>query len=113
MSKAEHIFESADFSGETDFKERLRVQLFDDNSPASSELIDQNADLRFDKKETYGRILSFDELEMVSAAGDSTSYRNQAALKTLGKSNIQPGADTGTGWGVPVQGIDPSSPKSE
>lgn len=113
MSKAEQIFESADFSGETDFKDRLRVQLFDDNTPASSELVDQNADQKSDKKETYGQILSFDELEMVSAAGDSTSYRNQAALKTQRKSNTQSGADTGTGWGVPVPGIDPNPSKSE
>lgn len=113
MSKAEQIFESADFSGETDLKDRLRIQLFDDNSPASSELIDHNSDQGFDKKLTYGRILSFDELEMVSAAGNSTSYRNQAAPKTERKSYTRPGTDPGTGWGVSVSGIKPDPQKSE
>ena len=70
MKNAELIFKSADFSRETDFKNRLRTQLFDDYMKPS---LIQNS---FSVKKSSGRSgrfareLSVDELELVTAAGD-------------------------------------------
>ncbi|MBR2730278.1 MAG: hypothetical protein Q4C02_10635 [Eubacteriales bacterium] len=60
MERAEKVFREADFSRETDLKERLRVQLF------GEELSEQN---RF-------RRLGEDDLELVSAAGELYAGQN-------------------------------------
>lgn len=69
MSKVEQIFESVDFSEDTDLKDRLRAQLFGDNNPASSSIVAFPGNRNSGGRSMSGRILSFDELEMVSAAG--------------------------------------------
>ena len=87
MSKAEQIFESADFSGETDFKDRLRVRLFDEHQSSSLESVVQRSTPQSREKTAPGRVLSFEELEKVSAAGDGTAYRKRSPEEEQRKSN--------------------------
>ena len=94
MSKAEQIFKTADFSVETDLKERLRKQLFENREIKLSEKgLRDNGDN--DGSQVVGKVvgnvgngggssagrntggrrssarqLSFDELDLVNAAGN-------------------------------------------
>ncbi len=81
MSKAEQIFKSADFSEDTDFKDRLRARLFENKGPASSARSDGNDQKQSVPDRFSKRILSFEELDMVSAAGDNAQYQNSKLVK--------------------------------
>ena len=61
MSKVEQVFKSADFSGETDLKLRLRAQLFNNTGTFSNGRSSRRGKIRE---------LRFDELDQVTAAGD-------------------------------------------
>ena len=70
MSKAEQFFNTVDFSVETDFKERLRKQLFESSEGSISEQSLHDNKAAVHKKKESARELSLDELEMVNAAGN-------------------------------------------
>ena len=70
MNKAEQFFNTVDFSVETDFKERLRKQLFESSEGSISEQSLHDNKAAVHKKKESARELSLDELEMVNAAGN-------------------------------------------
>ena len=70
MNKAEQFFNTVDFSVETDFKERLRKQLFESSEGSISEQSLHDNKAAVHKKKESDRELSLDELEMVNAAGN-------------------------------------------
>ena len=98
MSKAEQIFKTADFSVETDLKERLRKQLFENREITLSEkgLGDSS-----DKggggnvvgsvgriaggRRSSARQLSFDELDLVNAAGNIAMQQDSSGSRKPGK----------------------------
>ena len=102
MSKAEQIFKTADFSVETDLKERLRKQLFENGEITLSEKglgdssdkggggnvvgsvvgsVGRNAGGR----RSSARQLSFDELDLVNAAGNIAMQQDSSGRGKAGK----------------------------
>ena len=97
MSKAEQIFKTADFSVETDLKERLRKQLFENGEITLSEKglrdssdkgggnvvgsVGRNAGGR----RSSARQLSFDELDLVNAAGNIAMQQDSSGRGKPGK----------------------------
>ena len=69
MSKAEQVFKTVDFSAGTDLKERLRKQLFENNENFLLEKGLREDSNKASSRKGSARQLSFDELEMVNAAG--------------------------------------------
>ena len=71
MDLMEEVLKSADFSGETDLKDRLRAQLFDENNIPSLKKDDLTGGKNNGKQNAFARELSLDELDFVTAAGDA------------------------------------------
>ena len=71
MDLMEEVLKSADFSGETDLKDRLRAQLFDENNIPSLKKDDLTGGKHKGKQNSFARELSLDELDFVTAAGDA------------------------------------------
>ena len=71
MDFMEQILKSADFSGETDLKDRLRAQLFNNNNVQSLKKDDQTGGKQNGKRNAFSRELSLEELDFVTAAGDA------------------------------------------
>lgn len=105
MNKAEQFFNTVDFSVETDFKERLRKQLFDNIERSFSEqnLKYNSADIHnTQKKRKSARELSIDELEMVNAAGN-ISMQEKALRNRVKSKPIQDRPDQNP-WNTPFSG---------
>jgi len=90
MNNAELIFKSADFSRETDFKSRLRTQLFDDYMKPS--LVQNSFSVKkgSGRSGRFARELSVEELELVTAAGDIAVQSSSEATGELRKKNGNP-----------------------
>ena len=71
MDLMEEVLKSADFSGETDLKDRLRAQLFNENNISSLKKDDLTGGKHKGKQNSFARELSLDELDFVTAAGDA------------------------------------------
>lgn len=102
MSKAEQFFNTVDFSVETDFKERLRKQLFENSDRSISEqsLQDKSADVH--KRKESARELSIEELDMVNAAGNIAMQGKTLVNRTKSKP-IQDKPDQNP-WNKPLSG---------
>lgn len=85
MIKAEQVFKKVDFSVETDFKERLRQQLFEQKERARSEQVLREGSVEAGRRKTGGRQLSFDELDLVNAAGSIDMQQESAGRGNPGK----------------------------
>ena len=90
MKNVELIFKSADFSRETDFKNRLRTQLFDDYMKPS--LVQNSFSVKkgSGRSGRFARELSVDELELVTAAGDIAVQSSSEVTGELRKKNGNP-----------------------
>ena len=102
MNKAEQFFNTVDFSVETDFKERLRKQLFESSEGSISEQSLHDNKAAVHKKKESARELSLDELEMVNAAGNiamqGQTLTNRAKSKPIqDKTGLDP-------WAKPFSG---------
>ena len=130
MNKAEQFFNTVDFSIETDFKDRLRKQLFEkfensertipeqslsDDSGDVNNAVSINADAAnanaintdvinadFHKRKDSARELSFDELELVNAAGN-ISMHGQTLINKNKSKPIQDKPDASP-WSKPFCG---------
>lgn len=98
MSKAEQIFKTADFSVETDLKERLRKQLFENREiTLSGKGLGDSSDKggggnvvgsvgrNAGGRRSSARQLSFDELDLVNAAGNIAMQQESTGIGKAGK----------------------------
>lgn len=98
MSKAEQIFKTADFSVETDLKERLRKQLFENGEiTLSGKGLRDSSDKggggnvvgsvgrNAGGRRSSARQLSFDELDLVNAAGNIAMQQDSSGRGKPGK----------------------------
>lgn len=114
MSKAEQIFKTADFSVETDLKERLRKQLFENGEITLSEKglgdssdkggggnvvgsVGRNAGGR----RSSARQLIFDELDLVNAAGNIAMQQDFSGRGKAGKAKDSRNKNS---WNNPFSG---------
>ena len=110
MSKAEQIFRTADFSVETDLKERLRKQLFENREITLSGKglrdsgggnvvgsVGRNAGGR----RSSARQLSFDELDLVNAAGNIAMQQDSSGRGKPGKAKDSQNKNS---WNNPFSG---------
>lgn len=122
MSKAEQIFKTADFSVETDLKERLRKQLFENGEITLSEKglgdssdkggggnvvgsvggnvvgsVGRNAGGR----RSSARQLSFDELDLINAAGNIAMQQDSSGRGKAGKAKDSQSKNP---WNSPFSG---------
>lgn len=127
MNKAEQFFNTVDFSIETDFKERLRKQLFENSERTipeqslsddsgdvnntdsiNTDVTDTNAvnadviNANIYKRKDSARELSFDELELVNAAGN-ISMQGQTLINRSKSKPIQDKTDASP-WSKPFCG---------
>lgn len=83
MDLMEEVLKSADFSGETDLKDRLRAQLFDENDIPSLKKDDLTGGKNNGKQNSFARELSLDELDFVTAAGDAHYQRKKSSVEDV------------------------------
>lgn len=89
MSKVEEFFNKVDFSGETDFRDRLRKQLFENNKKSISEQDFRNQSAEINGRRTPARQLSLDELELVNAAGNPAMQQQSSAKRVTSKQLLE------------------------
>lgn len=104
MSKAENIFKGADFSTETDFKDRLRTQLFGGEDNSSSRQVKPVFKVYSGKGRSNARELSMDELDLVTAAGDKAMLKNTNAEEILQKTKNTLDKDLLDQFKTPISG---------
>lgn len=85
MSKVEQLFKTVDFSGETDFKDRLRKHLFESREKAISDQDSRVGNEDGSSRKSSARPLSLDELELVNAAGDLAMQQHNPAGRAKSK----------------------------
>lgn len=85
MSKVEQFFNTVDFSGETDLKDRLRKQLFGNREQSISDQNSRNRNDDDSSRKFPARQLSLDELELVNAAGDPAMQQQNSAKREKSK----------------------------
>ena len=85
MSNVEQFFNSVDFSGETDLKDRLRKQLFGNREQSISDQNSRNKNDDGSSRKIPARQLSLDELELVNAAGDLAMQQRNSAKREKSK----------------------------
>ena len=83
MDLMEEVLKSADFSGETDLKDRLRAQLFNENNISSLKKDDLTGGKNNGKQNSFARELSLDELDFVTAAGDAHYQRKKSSVEDV------------------------------
>ena len=125
MSKAEQIFKTVDFSVETDLKERLRKQLFenreiklsekglrDNDNNDGSQVVGKvvgnvgngggsSAGRNTGGRRSSARQLSFDELDLVNAAGNIAMQQDSSGRGKPGKAKDSQNKNS---WNNPFSG---------
>lgn len=121
MSKAEQIFKTVDFSVETDLKERLRKQLFENREIKLSEKgsrdnsdndgskvvgnvgsgVGSSAGRNAGGRRSSARQLSFDELDLVNAAGSIAMQQDSSGKAKPAKPKDPRGKNP---WSNPFSG---------
>lgn len=85
MSKVEQFFNTVDFSGETDLKDRLRKKLFGNREQSISDQNSRNKNDDCSSRKIPARQLSLDELELVNAAGNPAMQQQNSAKRDKSK----------------------------